>query len=61
MLLRFLVWEEEASMEGIVDAPLWWQFKAVRGCSYLFTNFEGSVALGAQFGSGMSCLEVCPF
>src|SRR5579863_5718611 len=58
MLQGFLVWEEEASMEGIVDASLGWQFKAICGGPYYLRNFKGSIALGVQFGCWMSRLEV---
>src|SRR5579863_7787154 len=47
MLWGFLVWEEETSIEGIVNAPLGRQFKAICGGSYYFCDFKGSIVLGA--------------
>ena len=50
MLWGLLVREEEAGMEGVVDAPLGRQFKTICGGPYYFRDLEGSIALGAQFG-----------
>src|SRR5579863_6035209 len=58
MLWGLLVREEETSMEGIMDVPLGQQFKVICGGPYYLHNFKGSIALGAQFGCWMSCLEV---
>ena len=58
MLWGLLVREEETGMEGIVNAPLGRQFKAICGGPYYLCNFKGSIALGAQFGCWMSRLEV---
>ena len=58
MLWGLSVWKKETGMEGIVDAPLGRQFKAICGGPYYLRNFKGSIALGVQFGCWMSRLEV---
>ena len=50
MLWGLLVREEETGMEGVVNAPLGRQFKAICGGPYYLCNFKGFIvtALGPE-------------